>query len=298
MRPTRRRAPVKPITPSPVISEDEMNSSEMDESDTIEQDKFSDEDIDTHDLVDSLDMSDEDMSDDMQDMDEEQDMDDGQDIEEDMDEEEEEEEEEQIHRKNTVRNNKKKIVLEDTEDEFSDDTEVVRNKPMTKRQRAKMYHEIPEDYLELPMDSGKKKHLTEEEEQLRKSEVARRRKNQSIQRAEKDKADTINRLLKKQASKSKRIIDDTEDKQTPHEKLMKQEDPHRIRYINTIKGSQLNIPSIYTLEQIFGINKHTHPITKKSHCEVKGCNNNRKYTTKKHGRSVCSLEHYRLVETK
>ena len=39
------------------------------------------------------------------------------------------------------------------------------------------------------IDSGKKKNiLTEEEQTLRRSEVARRRKNQSIQRAEKDKA--------------------------------------------------------------------------------------------------------------
>jgi hypothetical protein len=37
------------------------------------------------------------------------------------------------------------------------------------------------------LDSGKKKHLTAEEQALRRSEVARRRKNQSIQRAEKDK---------------------------------------------------------------------------------------------------------------
>lgn len=123
---------------------------------------------------------------------------------------------------------------------------------MTKRQRAKVNQEIPEEYLELPMDTGKKKHLTEEEEQLKKSEVARRRKNQSIQRAEKDKADTINRLLKKQASKSKRIIDDAEDKETPHEKLMRLEDPNRIRYISTSEGSKLSIPSIFTVNQIFG----------------------------------------------
>lgn len=102
------------------------------------------------------------------------------------------------------------------------------------------------------IDSGKKKLLTEEEEQLKKSEVARRRKNQSIQRAEKDKADTINRLLKKQASKSKKIIEETEDKETPQEKLLKTEDPNRIRYIQTVKGSQLCIPSVYTIEQIFG----------------------------------------------
>jgi hypothetical protein len=39
---------------------------------------------------------------------------------------------------------------------FSDDSEVLRNKPMTKRQRAKVYQEIPEEYLELPMGNHKK----------------------------------------------------------------------------------------------------------------------------------------------
>lgn len=40
-------------------------------------------------------------------------------------------------------------------------------------------------------ETGKKKHLTAEEQTLRRSEVARRRKNQSIQRAEKDKVGRI-----------------------------------------------------------------------------------------------------------
>ncbi|KAI9266375.1 PAPA-1-like conserved region-domain-containing protein [Helicostylum pulchrum] len=167
---------------------------------------------------------------------------------------------------------------------------------MTKRQRAKVYQEIPEEFLELPMDTGKKKLMTEEEEQLKKSEVARRRKNQSIQRAERDKADTINRLLKKQASKSKRIIDDTDDKGSAHEKLMRSEDPNRIRYISTPKGSQLCIPTVFTMEQVFGetIKLPTPPKLKK--CEVSGCSNNRKYTAKNTGKSVCSLEHYKVIE--
>lgn len=61
--------------------------------------------------------------------------------------------------------------------------------------------------------------------------------------------------MKKQASKSKRIIDDIDDKGTAHEKLMKSEDPNRLRYINTSKGSQLCIPTVFTIEQIFGETK-------------------------------------------
>jgi hypothetical protein len=44
---------------------------------------------------------------------------------------------------------------------------------------------------------------TEEEMALKRSEITRRRKNQSAQRAEQDKLETINRLLKKQAGKRK-----------------------------------------------------------------------------------------------
>ncbi|KAI9483546.1 MAG: PAPA-1-like conserved region-domain-containing protein [Benjaminiella poitrasii] len=169
---------------------------------------------------------------------------------------------------------------------------------MTKRQKAKANQETPEEYLELPMDTGKKKQLTQEEEQLRKSEVARRRKNQSIQRAEKDKADTINRLLKKQASKSKRIIEDTaEDKETPHEKLKRLEDPNRLRYVNTSKESTLSIPNVFTVDQIFGGHRSSVSLTPKK-CQVKGCSKDRKYTTKKSGKYACSLEHYKIVETK
>jgi INO80 complex subunit B len=130
---------------------------------------------------------------------------------------------------------------------------------------------------------------------LKKSEVARRRKNQSIQRAEKDKADTINRLLKKQASKTKRVIDETDDKETAHEKLKRLEDPHRLRYINTAKGSQLNIPTVYSMDKVFGQLTKPPAITQKC-CQVEGCSRIRKYTASKSGKYVCSLEHYKLVE--
>ncbi|EIE89456.1 hypothetical protein RO3G_14167 [Rhizopus delemar RA 99-880] len=161
---------------------------------------------------------------------------------------------------------------------------------MTKRQRAKLNREEPEDYLQLPMDTGKKKSLTEEEEQLRKSEVARRRKNQSIQRAEKDKADTINRLLKKQASKAKRAIEDTEETVQK-----KQPNPKQLNYVHNLNGSRLSIPPAYTIEQVFNNIKRPEPLPTKT-CQVEGCSNHRKYTAKKSGKSVCSLEHYKLVE--
>lgn len=134
---------------------------------------------------------------------------------------------------------------------------------------------------------------------MKRSEVARRRKNQSIQRAEKDKADTINRLLKKQASKTKRVIDETEEKETAHEKLKRLEDPNRLRYLNTPKGSQLSIPSVYSISQIFG--EHTTSSSPSTlplkQCQAQGCSNIRKYTAAKSGKYACSLAHYKQVES-
>ncbi|KAI9490445.1 PAPA-1-like conserved region-domain-containing protein [Zychaea mexicana] len=141
------------------------------------------------------------------------------------------------------------------DDEDEDDYEVVSNRPLTKRQRAKLENNTPEYFLELPMESGKKKHLTEEEQTLKRSEVARRRKNQSIQRAEKDKEDTINRLLKKQASKSRRIIKDDagdEKESGSARRSALARDPNSLQYVSNAKGSFLSIPTTISVDQIFG----------------------------------------------
>lgn len=61
------------------------------------------------------------------------------------------------------------MIEEDSEDGFSEEEEeeeggigeeneeeeVFQNKPMTKRQRAKLNREEPEDYLQLPMGNSK-----------------------------------------------------------------------------------------------------------------------------------------------
>ncbi|KAF9974728.1 hypothetical protein BGZ73_001811 [Actinomortierella ambigua] len=104
-----------------------------------------------------------------------------------------------------------------TEDEFSDDEDFSTPQPgmgfggnLTKRQRSKLdgSEALSLDLLELPSAASRKRHRTEEELALKKSELSRRRKNMTAQRAEQDKIDTINRLLKKQAGKRKKGGDD------------------------------------------------------------------------------------------
>ncbi|KAL0080768.1 hypothetical protein F4703DRAFT_1871008 [Phycomyces blakesleeanus] len=176
----------------------------------------------------------------------------------------------------------------ESEDEFK---EIVQTRPATKRQRARLNNHEPEDYIELPMESSRKKLLTEEEAALKRSEVTRRRKNQSLQRAEKDKADTINRLLKKQATKSKQKIRDDVIETKEGEKRKE----HGMRYIHNKEGSVLAIPIKYTVEHIFGTHKVSAPKPPRK-CEVHGCHQLKKYVAKKSGKLVCSLEHYQTVE--
>lgn len=80
---------------------------------------------------------------------------------------------------------------------------------MTARQRARKFDIDDGPLLELPA-TKKKAQLTEEEQQLRREELARRRKNMSVRRLEEEKQETLDKLLKKRASRSRKtIVDDT-----------------------------------------------------------------------------------------
>ncbi|AOA62638.1 INO80 chromatin remodeling complex subunit [Komagataella phaffii CBS 7435] len=84
---------------------------------------------------------------------------------------------------------------------------------MTERQRAKfLEQEEPQSFLELPTNK-KKKELTEEEILLKREENSRKRKNFNERRLEEEKRDTLNKLLKKRASKvrSKKSLDEFDD---------------------------------------------------------------------------------------
>lgn len=97
---------------------------------------------------------------------------------------------------------------EDAESE-EDDEETPDFTKMTARQRARKFDIDDGPLLELPA-TKKKAQLTEEEQQLRREELARRRKNMSVRRLEEEKQETLDKLLKKRASRSRKaIVDDT-----------------------------------------------------------------------------------------
>ncbi|KAF2433095.1 hypothetical protein EJ08DRAFT_658369 [Tothia fuscella] len=118
---------------------------------------------------------------------------------------------------------------------------------LTRRQRAAYADEFEGGGLmALSNEAQKKKHLTAEEVNMRRTEMARRRKNLSEKRNEEEKMDTINRLLKKQAPK-RRSRKEIEADQLAEAMENGEGDGFRAssvyaRYIQNAQGSSLAVP--------------------------------------------------------
>ncbi|KAE8252119.1 hypothetical protein A4X13_0g3703 [Tilletia indica] len=92
----------------------------------------------------------------------------------------------------------------DSSEDFSNLDPELSYSRTTMRQLAKEDQRLAGDLIALPLkDESRKKQLSEAEQALRKSEMARRRRNQTEKKLEDDKTETINRLLKKQVSRSR-----------------------------------------------------------------------------------------------
>lgn len=166
---------------------------------------------------------------------------------------------------------------------------------LTKRQRAKLNENYQQDLLQLPMEPMKKKHMTEEEIALKKSEIARRRKHQSIQRAEQDKMDTINRLLKKQTTK--RRLKDQEDTDSVHNDTNSPSIlPPSFHYVNNAEGATLSIPTGVEIPIRFEKGpKYPPPVPG---CAFPGCNVPKKYCSVKTFEYACSMDHLHKLESR
>ncbi|KAK1986019.1 PAPA-1-like conserved region-domain-containing protein [Colletotrichum cereale] len=108
---------------------------------------------------------------------------------------------------------------------------------MTRRQRAR-FEDEPQQYMKLSDEVQAKKVFTAEELSMRRLEMARRRRNLSDKRNEEVKMETINKLLKKQApkTKGKGVGDDT-----PNGESQKP-DVAFVRWVNSKKGSVVAVP--------------------------------------------------------
>ncbi|KAF2447342.1 hypothetical protein P171DRAFT_409946 [Karstenula rhodostoma CBS 690.94] len=141
-------------------------------------------------------------------------------------------------------------VPNDDDEEMDSDEDISRDQTpdlskMTRRQQAMVVQGADESLLALSNEAQKKKHLTAEEITSRRAEMARRRKNLSEKRNEEEKADTINRLLKKQPPKRGRksmLAENTEDGQEEGDKRPEKANPLFVRYRQTVQGTTLAIP--------------------------------------------------------
>jgi len=159
-----------------------------------------------------------------------------------------------------------------------------------------------DDLLELPPEQSRKKKINPEEEMLKKSEMARRRKDQNEKKEAEIKEATIQKLLKRQASKNTRAT--LENDQENNTKKI----PNKIRYRITTKGTTLSYPNFMTsfYEHInvqLGVattanpNLFTSPSVKpREKCCIVGCPNYRKYNHSVTKQPVCSLACYKKIK--
>ncbi|KAJ2124930.1 INO80 complex subunit B [Coemansia sp. RSA 720] len=178
---------------------------------------------------------------------------------------------------------------------------------LTRRQRAKLNNENGEELMELPVEVKRSK-FSAEEAALRKSEHARRRKFQSLQRAEQLKNDTINRLLNKQTSKGRNRVGD--DGETRANSVESSPDPDTIRYIqrsNRVEPNDVDtttpvhiecallLPNGTAIADLFpgAASTLAYPLPAPI-CAVAGCEMKKKYVVE--SQPACSLEHWRLLK--
>ncbi|KAI0390996.1 hypothetical protein F5Y17DRAFT_468533 [Xylariaceae sp. FL0594] len=109
---------------------------------------------------------------------------------------------------------------------------------MTKRQRAR-FEENGDALMKLSDEVQAKKHFTAEELSMRRAEMARRRRNLSEKRNEEVKMETINKLLKKQAPKTKSKAQAGEATPDPE---AQRPSPGFVRWVSSRDGCRVAVP--------------------------------------------------------
>lgn len=216
---------------------------------------------------------------------------------------------------------------EDEDEDDSDSVVATPGRPLTARQ-AVLRNVVDPSHVSLaePPNPRKKKPLTELEMALKREETARKRKNLSEKKLEDEKAETINRLLKKQSrARGKRnALSTAEDRPTPgvgQEDMEEGEEmgsqtpapPTMYRWVSTTKvppveGSDerrmlmtfsvpVSIMSHVATEQAQPAS--THPPPTRPACDVEGCTAQRKYRlVKDWHKGACSMTHLKALEAK
>ncbi|ODQ56315.1 hypothetical protein SAICODRAFT_28528 [Saitoella complicata NRRL Y-17804] len=124
---------------------------------------------------------------------------------------------------------------------------------LTARQRAKLediHIGAVGGYMELSNEVQKKKHLSAAELALKRSEMARRRKNQSEKKLEEEKQETINKLLTKGAKSTRGMKKAVRDEENPDGEAIIKESappppPTKTRWVDTKDRTVLAVPEAW-----------------------------------------------------
>ncbi|KAI7787211.1 hypothetical protein LA080_000548 [Diaporthe eres] len=132
---------------------------------------------------------------------------------------------------------------QEVEEMDSDDESAAPNKTrMTVRQRARFEDLDESHYQALSNEVQAKKVFTVEEKAMRRAEMARRRRNLSEKRNEEVKQETINKLLKKQASKTNRKGGQVLAEDLLADGETRRPNPIFIRWVSTKDGERISVP--------------------------------------------------------
>lgn len=148
---------------------------------------------------------------------------------------------------------------------------------MTARQRALKHGTQEQELLQLP--TGYRQVELTEEQLKRREQRANKRKQMAQEKREKDKRQTIDRLLKKQESRLKAKGRGGKKTEAP-----------KVTYINSVSGIAISVPE--GIQFPFEPQKLEKPPARPK-CAVKGCRNDKKYSCSKTGVALCSLECYK-----
>ena len=163
---------------------------------------------------------------------------------------------------------------------LDDNGEVKKNKDpnlMTARQRALVFGTTEESLQQLP--TGYKNEALTEKQIQRRQQKAAKRKQQAHEKREKDKKQTIERLLKKQDTK------------TRGSKGRGKKEIPRYRYVIGTNGASISVPQGFDFP--FAPQKAKPPPDVKL-CGRVGCGNIKRYNCSKTGVPLCSLKCYKL----
>lgn len=149
---------------------------------------------------------------------------------------------------------------------------------LTARQRALKHGTQEEELLQLP--TGYRQVELTEEQLKRREQRANKRKQMAQEKREKDKRQTIDRLLKKAEGKLKGAKG----------RSGKKSDSPKVTYINNAKGITISFPE--GMDFPLSPQKAQPPPPPRPKCSMDWCNNDKKYSCSKTGVFLCSLECY------